>query len=69
MNKQAPAVRARGFKIRLERADCLRLYAEANDRNVQPEALLETVVRTVLREHLINAVIDDKQQQPAQAAE
>lgn len=54
-----PTVRARSFRVRLGKEDCVRLYDVARARGVLPESLIEALVRIVLRESLVEAVIDD----------
>jgi hypothetical protein len=47
------------FKIKLADADCERLYAIASKRRLSFDTLLTMLVRIVLRDNLIDAVIDD----------
>lgn len=61
------AMRARTFKVRLNKDDCGRLYAAAMQRGVTPESLIEALIQIVLREGLTEAVIDDER--PKEAAE
>jgi hypothetical protein len=48
------------FKIKLAQQDAERLYAVARRRAVMPESLMEALIRIVLRESLVDAVIDDQ---------
>jgi hypothetical protein len=47
------------FRVRLEAQDCDRLYTICRRRGTRPEALLTAVLEIVLRDGLIDAVIDD----------
>jgi hypothetical protein len=51
---------SRTYRIRLAAADVVRLTGAAQRRGSYPETLLEGITRTVLRDSLINAVLDDE---------
>jgi hypothetical protein len=48
------------FKIKLAQQDAERLYVVARRRQMMPESLMESLIRIVLRESLVDAVIDDQ---------
>jgi len=52
--------RSRTYRIRLSSDDVGRLLGAAHRRGVFPETLLEAITRTVLRDALVNAVLDDE---------
>jgi hypothetical protein len=51
--------RSRTYRIRLAADDVGRLCGAAHQRGVYPETLLTAISRTVLRDALVNAVLDD----------
>jgi hypothetical protein len=58
-------VRSRTYRIRLTADDVTRLLSAADRRGVYPETLLTEISRTVLRDRLVNAVLDDEVGKPS----
>jgi hypothetical protein len=52
--------RPRLFRILLTAEDCDRLYTICRRRDLKPEPLLTTLLQVILRDNLVNAVIDDE---------
>ena len=51
--------RGKVFRVRLDTRGCIELERAAAVRGVNPEVLLNAIDRVVVRDGLINAVLDD----------